>query len=947
MEMEIGPVRKRQPSAKMMAFRQSGGWSRRRRRSSSPVPMGIEPLIKIPKSRGNQQSPQDQESTDEEYKLFNEIEPEAEANGAAAIPIGSGDGHEMSEWQKLSMPTDHKWSVIHGYATGLWPVSTKKESSQSTVYVGNTILHPDFLWMTDWYEQLPDDLSDPAILTRTLDITKEKLKSLGVNMINDTEYRSNGYTGLRAWVQFCNRNRNGNYALDDIMVIREFLEQRVEHFRANPKADSSRKGVIRESAMWDSYRKTVNSLRRMACWQGYFNNLSEEEVVKTMSRQLIQDRNKAREQPQDYYKTSRHNTTRYTTNEKNRRLTVLWSGAAIEKRKRQVEAEMAMMRTFGMIILNSLVGRRGMDIRQIRFAMLLMHTLEHVKPVECVVVGAGIRRVKEQSGNEEHLLGWCRGADRLSCGVMALAMMVVWRLDIFRYPRSPRPPESVGGRSILFPLMKRDLLARKAWLALDPKTRGPEPVSEWWKVVVFHASSETEPIASTTHREDYNAVLDAAEIEGKTKVTHMDRPDAACDMMERANVDFSDVGLYFGWHHDVAADKYLKASFKTAALLDAAGWESSKEFFAWQVGKESDIPETLLKAVMPELEELEELANEVGEDRSAIEVIKTLKYLRVVYLQEAVYSRNHHEDFPAFKHPVFKMPEWASYAEAEERRTEERKSEYYYKLRDPAVAEMYQEQLDRLHEERKREREAAQIQHESMMALIRSMEQRMARMTMAPTLAPAGMAGMDDTEMEMDLESEDEPKAAAESGKPPFIPEPKSLDEAYCYWVTECRDFFRDCGRPKWESGRDGSSAKAQKDRNQRMQPCFRYLDSLGFETGQLAIKALTAFQVSRKMKTCSFLKKDLYNLVQGIAQDTEVQVAIKACLTEAGIPLPSGNAEQLRTQAWLEGGKVRCAAAIVAKAMAKAAESEDEDEEDEDQDGNGEEELDFDFLRV
>lgn len=445
--------------------------------------MGISPFPVPVRARPSAREEAEAEVDDADMDMFNDIGSDGGdggdgADGNSAIRIGSGEGHAMSEWQELAMPTDNKWTAIHTYAKGIWPTPMIPEHrTTAKIHVLKTILSPDFIWMTKWYQNLPDDLSDPQVLKIALDIVKLKIEAMEVRMFKDEEYRRQGYTALRSWVEYCNRKRDGNYAIDDIIVFRDFMDERVEHFRNNPKADAAKKGVIRESAMRDSMRKTVTMLGRMANWQGYFNQLAREETVAVLTQKLIQDRNKAREKPQDYGKTSRWYTTRFTKEEKERRQNVLWKGSAFTDRVRKAEAELAIVRAFGMITLNSVIGRRGMDICQIRFAMLLCHTLEHVKPVQCDVVGAGIRRVKEESGNEEHLLGWCRANNRMFCGVGALAMVVVWRLDLFRYGKSA-PAESVNGGSVLFNLMRRDLKNRKAWLAKNPAKRGPEPVAE-------------------------------------------------------------------------------------------------------------------------------------------------------------------------------------------------------------------------------------------------------------------------------------------------------------------------------------------------------------------------------------------------------------------------------------------------------------------------------------
>jgi hypothetical protein len=78
------------------------------------------------------------------------------------------------------------------------------------------------------------------------------------------------------------------------------------------------------------------------------------------------------------------------------------------------------------------------------------------------------------------------------------------------------------------------------------------------------------------------------------------------------------------------------------------------------------------------------------------------RYARKVFLEDAVELQHRYPNFPAYRHPVFLMPEWAQYASRERVNTEVRKKQYTSSAADiqaqlQAAADAHTEALQGLH----------------------------------------------------------------------------------------------------------------------------------------------------------------------------------------------------------------------------------------------------------
>lgn len=784
-----------------------------------------------------------------------------------------GEAGSVSVSVPLVVPTaeEFKWAFVSQFATGIFPTG-KPEARGTTVRVLDTVLSLDAFQSSKWYRDLPLPL-DVFSQKNVQRIVEVKVSSLRNLFYDDDDFRKQGFTYLRAWVMFCDRERAAlgwrRYALDDPMVVRQFLLERIEIFKEANSTARKKRHVLVEEAVWDSYRKTVSILGRIAKWQEWHSKLTECEEVETVGAAVRLARQKAREGVQNYAVRSRFLGKRFTRAQREKQVEVLWSGEAVTGREKAAAAEASWMRGYAVALLNKVLGRRGMDLRQIRFSMFLQHTLDHVKPAPCRVVGAGIRRIKESNGNEEHLLGWARCADRLACALTALANFVVWRMDVFK--------------SGLFAEMRADLEAGRGATPEDP--------AGWWEYFLFHGTNEKEEMSYNTHNKDYTGALDAADIKGKLATTHLDRPDVGSRLIERGNCHFSDVGLYQGWHHDVAADKYLKAAFKTLAMLDAAGWDGVKEYFCWWEGEDADIPAALKEAVMPGLDALLARAEEKDCDACAIETLKTFQRLRQVYLEGAVYAREKYPLFPAYRHPVFDLPEWEVYVAAETQRVKDREAAWLYKQRDPALEESFKKHLA--------ESEAAR---EEQLALMRQMAA-----SVAASAAGGGAGASTSTAAATAATPVDGDEPA---NKVPRLPDPLvSLAATYDEWRTRLRDFFNSHGRPEW--AQFGTRAKGMKELFQKIQPFVRYMDECG-DKAEAAIAALEDLRSSRSDVSVShMIKVCIYTFIQQSRPDSSKPARISAediaaALTAAGVPLPNGNCDAMRLRAWAAAGKVR-----------------------------------------
>lgn len=664
----------------------------------------------------------------------------------------------------------------------------------------------------------------------TREFFREKADALNVLFLQNPHFLRNGSYVIRQYMEWCDDTSNdrsdSDYRLHDIRKAKAFLEHRVkaaqERWYDDAEYGIHRNNTVEECAV-NAFRSAICHLNAVAKWQGYDLQLLEHESIKVMRDRMGRDQNVARAAPRDYAASSRFLGKRLTKEEMENITTCWWDGSgAVHVACSTSGRERAQVRGLLFHCLQKPIGRRGDEIRNLRNAMLFLHELKHVQPSHCVVVGASLRHAKENAENTEHLIGWMRSEDRWACPIGALACYFVWLVDITGVP--------------ILEEIRRDV----------EETRGGR---EWWKRMLFITDTNTDvnetPMSYATHHKSVHAGYRAIGTTGKTAATHIYRSTRACDDLE-SGASFLDVGVYQGWYHDNAADVYLRGAFKSASMLRANGWEGVEGFACWWEGEESDIPYALKSAVFPELDDLMNLCEvrykETGVDRSSVEFLKVLRYLRKVFLEDAIVKREAYPQFPAYaRHPVFQLPEWPEYGCSEKKR-----------------------QMDRENVATKKKREM----HESISEMLETTMKKTVETTMKNLLKDMIPCASNSSQRKAPREVPT-PNDPIEMPKPatelPEIPEPTCLYTCYQVWQKH-RDYFYATPLPPWKK-RFGDRAATMKLRYSRMRPFLMYLDRCGAGARRV-LDALEAFRSERKVAASVFIKQCFYHLEYNLTSD-------------------------------------------------------------------------------
>jgi hypothetical protein len=658
----------------------------------------------------------------------------------------------------------------------------------------------------------------------------DKVESFQVLFLNNPHFLRSGLSVVREYEAWCDTHAEGGYLLDHATKAKTFLEARVaaaqQRWIDDVQAGVAKPNTPEECAM-NSFRTAICHLNALANWQGCPLDLLSEEPILVLRERLVRAQNTARAAPRDYAASSRFLTKRLTHDEMEAITHCWWDGTAAERAaSTQVGRERAQVRGLLFHCLQKAIGRRGGDIRNIRNAMLFFHRLPKTRPcTSCPVIGASLRHVKEYSENVEHLLGWARSQDRLACPIGALACHFVWMNDIVGIP--------------ILEEIRRDL-----------RCSGKE--KPWWRRMLFvtdtHDDQNENPMSYATHYKAIHAGFGAIGAVGKTAATHIYRSTLACDTLE-SGASFLDVGVFQGWYHDNAADAYLRGAFKADSMLRACGWEDGQDSFeCWWEGCDADIPDGLRFNVLPGLDELFEEATSQYEatlrDRSAVEFLKVLLFLRRVFIEDAVFKRQQYPKFPAYqRHVLFSMAEWPEYCVGEMQRIMDREERAF------AVQNQEQAQLS----------EMIKTTVESTMRGVLTHVLQDIGVPKGASFARRHVKTDDAVPSNAPIEL---PKATEEL---PEIPEPSCLYTCYQVWQQQ-RAYFYSTPQPPWKK-RFGDRAATMKLRYSRMRPYLTYLDRCG-ASARRAIDALDAFRCERKVAASVFIKQCFYHMEHGLKED-------------------------------------------------------------------------------
>lgn len=771
-------------------------------------------------------------------------------------------------WNRVAamQPVDPKFARFKRVADPLWlkepPIRNGDKVRMRSDPLDASLFSVAGARWTQWYEDLDtcDADSVAAVVTQKMRTLRELFYKLVRN--GDKEENNNFFKNHRStlvhYAAWCEENYGGNYAMNSEHKAAAYLEDRAETVVANKRNKGD--GVGEAETMYNAYRNTVAALERLALWQGYTeyaNDLSKYEPVMVLRSELFGERNVERAAPRDYAASSRLKSKRLEPEESSKMTAAYWSGDMYEQRYKTVsKAHDAQMRDLWFHTVQFQIGRRGQDLRAVRYSMFMLHELRFAKPVKpCYSLIVSLRHVKEVTNNTETPLAWVRAHDREECPIGATALTLVWRNDIV----------GIGGRSLLS-TMKRDLQD------LDRMGKAGTYEPKWWKLFFVHSKDADSEISYSTHRKGVMAAFDSGNIKKSAK-THVYRGTRACELIEKG-VSYEDIGVMQGWIRGVQADTYQKASVIANPLMNAAGWDGLNKYHCWWQSADGDIPDELLQLVFPGLDEVAELAervhNKTDRDMSAVEVCKVLKWMRRVYIEDAVVHRAKYPTFPAYGgHPLFEHRGWEPFARAETERVKQRQHQWEATQRDPALAEAIKEQLQNKDDAIR-----------ELKGMVRELVEERRASTSAPPVDPPPPA--------QPTKTRDRPI--------PTLFEPKSMAAAFEQWDTVQRanfNFYLDSGIPIPWKDIYNSNANTMRQRYHKMKPWLQYMDMVvdeGQRSATDVMADMARIAAKYRVEEGVFIKDAFYHLVHPPGEKTTPRIlpnVLRSELEAIGLPIP------------------------------------------------------------
>jgi hypothetical protein len=747
--------------------------------------------------------------------------------------------------------TRRVFDIFEKETTGRWVADPYKGRAVVPRF-DKTIFSPQGAVATRWFADLVKSSGGgEACREACRDMIGFKMETLINNIYMNSNFMSNHRSTLTAWAGWC--REPGNYAMDSAIKAAQFLRWYARGVARNRKDSLVTERVKTAETEFNAYRNAVAALEKLAEWQGFeefSHGLSKKEAVRSVATELQRAYNAARNAVHDFQATSRHTTKTVTAKNATDMIEAIWAGKTVAEYATATGADAAQMRQLLNHCNLNTAGRRSGDEINIRCAMMLMHELSGIGPAKGIGIGASLRVVKERVNADETMLQWMRHRDRLVCAVGALAVYLVWLNDI-------------DGRIGLLAQI-RDDLERQSEFERD-EGRGYE--AKWWSYYLVFSENPEAAISSKTHCKDTHLIQEAAGIrKTMTARTQMYRSNVAIGLIEKG-VDIQDVSMYQGWLHTTATDVYVRSAFKTGPLSQACGWEGPRDFECWWESTDADIPRVLLDRVFPGLDEIAALAEsrykEFGLDLSAVMFTSLLKYLRRVFLEDAVAKRGRFPNFPAYRHAVFLEAMWASYAEAETARVEARQQLYETRRSNPELFKKMEREFE---------------------------------VRMAPLLQRIA-----------DLEKTAAPSAAAAAAAPCIqqilVLKDNDIRNAYMDWCGGKREWFaKNSGRIPWKET-FGATAIAHKKRYAHMRPWLEYMDTLleirDPDSGTLAYERDSVLDKMVQMAAnvgkphSVFIKNAFYYMVRPMSAAATSQPAVSrekmlTLMMAAGLPLLS-----------------------------------------------------------
>ena len=798
----------------------------------------------------------------------------ARRSGSAATARRSGNGSAVTVTPKpvvMDEATARRMEIVTRLAAPVWPeLSRANLKNPQRRMVFEALFSIQAMYHSKWFKELPEDMTtftdmDYRQLTNVIETKARLLKAA---LSEAVSYVKEAKTDLTYWMIHCNEKYDGDYAVDSTAKVCTFFKYRVERARAS----SARQGKDRtpsEQTADTAARHVPSRLQKLAEIQDYFtaeNCLSKSEDVRSCVQVVRVEFKERAVKPVDFASESAIRTKNITPSEDQELKKLFWKGRS---------TALITMRSYLLYMLNTTVGRRSHEFRELYMAQLMLTHVPNIEPVAGDVVIASVRHTKTSQAKHESVMTWIRTPEPFNCPVGALANYMVFILDINGHP--------------LFEVMEDDL--RRGGEAAEEAT--VVTVREWWKYkFVFGETNYTQEISYDTHYHNFKDIMRQVDPHGKKLAAlYLQRHTVAMTNIQ-SGLPTVEVAKHQEWSTNEvssAMNNYTKTSVKTKVVMKSHGWSNKDTYTCWRASGEGDIPAALLAAVFPGLDDLLVLANDhyakTSTDLSAVEFLKLLSYLRNVFLEDAITMQKRFPDFPAFQHPVFDLPEWAEWVSAEPSRITDRADAWHVSKENPESTRMFVE----MQQQQRRMQETVAATH----AMVESL--KLGRSTTDPTDAH-------------------DAAASSQQGTQgvPSIKQVTSIRGAYMEWDKNLRDYFKAHGKPEWsKTFKDGGSQK-QKQRFAKIQCTCLYIDLVASQRRQHGVSSSDVIkQLQQTAKDMgvdepTFVNLWMYMFVQRTTAKGYDRTILVEALETNGLPITSSNTKEMRALLWARGAS-RC----------------------------------------
>lgn len=316
------------------------------------------------------------------------------------------------------MSQDKALEIYYRIAREHWKFSIQKKGKKNShaTILSETLFSPDIIQQHAWF-------TNKHCKNEILECILQKKKEILVFFFNDKTWFDAKCGDLCNYAEWCKKFYNSDYSVSSLYKFEKYLRFKIDE-RREKGATSCNTSI--EDTCRELYHRLKPTIQRLAAWQGYTecaNNSDRFGPLGVLKAQLDKDRKDASSRARDHNALCRATKKRFTIEEHDRIQQQLW--APISQKPSLVS-----MRQLLEHCLQNASGRRGEDIRSIRLSMLFSEIITEVKPASLHIIGCAIYDPKERKDPIETLISFVRAKKREICPVAALAVYLVYIVDI-------------------------------------------------------------------------------------------------------------------------------------------------------------------------------------------------------------------------------------------------------------------------------------------------------------------------------------------------------------------------------------------------------------------------------------------------------------------------------------------------------------------------------------